>query len=182
MRHAKSAGASLARRSSGRIIGSNPTCACECRRSGPINWCPLCGTPRRQSPIEAWIAERNSKPKPFQWTAKADTILATKARARRPAVNSRGYQMNESEHWCSGSLISSPSLPERPMKRRAPWAADATRSPLPASGEREPCAASATRCLGRCRGYPMNGSEHSALLWETSRRAAAQIQVEHRTP
>jgi transposase len=33
--------------------------------------------------IDAWIAERNSKPKPFKWTAKADTILAKNARARR---------------------------------------------------------------------------------------------------
>src|SRR5262245_21731313 len=33
--------------------------------------------------IEAWLAERNSKPKPFRWTAKADTILAKNARARR---------------------------------------------------------------------------------------------------
>ena len=36
-----------------------------------------------EAAIEAWIAERNSKPKPFRWTAKADTILAKNARARR---------------------------------------------------------------------------------------------------
>jgi transposase len=36
-----------------------------------------------EAAIQAWIAERNSKPKPFQWTAKADTILAKNARARR---------------------------------------------------------------------------------------------------
>ena len=35
-----------------------------------------------QAAIEAWLAERNSKPKPFNWTAKADTILAKNARAR----------------------------------------------------------------------------------------------------
>ena len=36
-----------------------------------------------EAAIEAWLAERNSKPKPFKWTAKADTILAKNARARR---------------------------------------------------------------------------------------------------
>ena len=36
-----------------------------------------------EAAIDAWIAERNSKPKPFKWTAKADTILAKNARARR---------------------------------------------------------------------------------------------------
>jgi transposase len=33
--------------------------------------------------IEAWIADRNAKPKPFKWTAKADTILEKNARARK---------------------------------------------------------------------------------------------------
>ncbi|MGH6718213.1 MAG: IS630 family transposase [Alphaproteobacteria bacterium] len=33
--------------------------------------------------IEAWIAERNAHPKPFKWTAKADTILDKNTRARR---------------------------------------------------------------------------------------------------
>jgi transposase len=32
--------------------------------------------------IEAWIDNRNAKPKPFKWTAKADTILEKNARAR----------------------------------------------------------------------------------------------------
>jgi transposase len=32
--------------------------------------------------IEAWIAARNAEPKPFKWTAKADTILEKNARAR----------------------------------------------------------------------------------------------------
>jgi transposase len=36
-----------------------------------------------EAAIQAWIAERNTKPKPFNWTAKADTILAKNARARR---------------------------------------------------------------------------------------------------
>jgi transposase len=36
-----------------------------------------------EAAIQAWIVERNSKPKPFKWTAKADTILAKNARARR---------------------------------------------------------------------------------------------------
>ena len=31
----------------------------------------------------AWIAERNERPKPFKWTATADTILEKVARARR---------------------------------------------------------------------------------------------------
>jgi transposase len=35
-----------------------------------------------EAAIEAWLAERNNKPKPFKWTAKADTILAKNARAR----------------------------------------------------------------------------------------------------
>jgi len=33
--------------------------------------------------IEAWIADRNATPKPFKWTAKADTILEKNARARK---------------------------------------------------------------------------------------------------
>ena len=33
--------------------------------------------------INAWLAERNTKPKPFKWTAKADTILQKNARARQ---------------------------------------------------------------------------------------------------
>jgi transposase len=36
-----------------------------------------------EAAIEAWIAARNSKPKAFKWTAKADTILAKNARARQ---------------------------------------------------------------------------------------------------
>jgi hypothetical protein len=32
---------------------------------------------------QAWIAERNARPKPFKWTATADTILEKVARARR---------------------------------------------------------------------------------------------------
>ena len=42
-----------------------------------------------EAAIEAWIAERNSKPKPFKWAAKADTILAKNARARA-ALQSTG--------------------------------------------------------------------------------------------
>ena len=33
--------------------------------------------------IEAWIDDRNAKPEPFKWTAKAATILEKNARARR---------------------------------------------------------------------------------------------------
>lgn len=33
--------------------------------------------------IDAWVAERNANPKPFKWTAKADSILEKNARARR---------------------------------------------------------------------------------------------------
>lgn len=33
--------------------------------------------------IEAWIADRNAQPKPFKWTAKADSILDKNTRARR---------------------------------------------------------------------------------------------------
>jgi transposase len=33
--------------------------------------------------IEAWIDNRNAKPKPFKWTANADTIIEKNARARK---------------------------------------------------------------------------------------------------
>jgi hypothetical protein len=33
--------------------------------------------------IEVWIADRNAKPRPFKWTAKADTILEKNTRARK---------------------------------------------------------------------------------------------------
>ena len=33
--------------------------------------------------IETWLTERNAKPKPFKWTAKANIILEKNARARR---------------------------------------------------------------------------------------------------
>jgi transposase len=36
-----------------------------------------------EAAIDAWIADRNAHPKPFIWTAKADTILAKTERARR---------------------------------------------------------------------------------------------------
>jgi transposase len=36
-----------------------------------------------EAAIEAWIVERNANPKPFKWTAKADSILEKNARARR---------------------------------------------------------------------------------------------------
>ena len=36
-----------------------------------------------EAAIETWIAERNANPKPFKWTAKADTILEKNARARQ---------------------------------------------------------------------------------------------------
>jgi transposase len=39
-----------------------------------------------EAAIEAWIAERNTKPKPFKWTAKAHTILEKNARARQVLV------------------------------------------------------------------------------------------------
>ena len=35
-----------------------------------------------EAAIAAWVAERNANPKPFKWTAKADTILDKNARAR----------------------------------------------------------------------------------------------------
>ncbi len=38
--------------------------------------------------IEAWIADRNAKPKPFKWTAKAATILDKVGRARRALTDS----------------------------------------------------------------------------------------------
>jgi transposase len=39
--------------------------------------------------IEAWIADRNAKPKPFKWTAKAATILEKNARARRALTDAK---------------------------------------------------------------------------------------------
>ncbi len=36
-----------------------------------------------ETTIETWLAERNAKPKPFKWTAKANIILEKNARARR---------------------------------------------------------------------------------------------------
>ena len=36
-----------------------------------------------ETAIDAWIAERNAKPKPFVWTAKAAAILEKNARARQ---------------------------------------------------------------------------------------------------
>jgi transposase len=36
-----------------------------------------------EAAIEAWIADRNERPKPFKWTAGANTILEKNARARR---------------------------------------------------------------------------------------------------
>ena len=38
---------------------------------------------RSRSRNEAWIAARNATPKPFKWTAKADSILEKNARARQ---------------------------------------------------------------------------------------------------
>ncbi len=35
-----------------------------------------------EAAIDAWIAERNVNPKPFKWSANADSILAKNARAR----------------------------------------------------------------------------------------------------
>jgi hypothetical protein len=37
--------------------------------------------------IDAWVAERNTDPNPFKWTAKADTILEKNERARRALEN-----------------------------------------------------------------------------------------------
>jgi len=36
-----------------------------------------------ETAINAWIAERNAKPKPFVWTASATSILEKTARARK---------------------------------------------------------------------------------------------------
>ena len=36
-----------------------------------------------EAAIETWLTERNAKPKPFKWTAKANIILEKNARARR---------------------------------------------------------------------------------------------------
>jgi len=36
-----------------------------------------------EAAIEIWLAQRNAKPKPFKWTAKANIILEKNARGRR---------------------------------------------------------------------------------------------------
>jgi transposase len=36
-----------------------------------------------EAAIETWLAERNAKPKPFKWTAKANIILEKNARGRQ---------------------------------------------------------------------------------------------------
>jgi hypothetical protein len=36
-----------------------------------------------EAAIETWLTERNAKPKPFKWTAKANIILEKNARGRR---------------------------------------------------------------------------------------------------
>jgi transposase len=41
-----------------------------------------------EAAIDSWIAERNAKPRPFKWTAKADTILEKATRARMTLENS----------------------------------------------------------------------------------------------
>lgn len=38
--------------------------------------------------IDAWVADRNAKPKPFKWTKRADIILEKVARARRALTES----------------------------------------------------------------------------------------------
>ena len=40
-------------------------------------------SPNSRLPIETWLTERNAKPKPFKWTAKANIIRERNARARR---------------------------------------------------------------------------------------------------
>ena len=50
--------------------------------------------------IETWLTERNAKPKPFKWTAKANIILEKNARARRALEEdlAAGTKSNQSEH------------------------------------------------------------------------------------
>ena len=52
-----------------------------------------------EAAIETWLTERNAKPKPFKWTAKAISFWR---KMHGPGGHckrlSRGYQMNESEH------------------------------------------------------------------------------------
>jgi hypothetical protein len=38
---------------------------------------------RAETSIEIWLAQRNAKPKPFKWTAKANIIPERNARGRR---------------------------------------------------------------------------------------------------
>ena len=46
-----------------------------------------------ETAIETWLTERNVKPKPFKWSAKANIILEKNARARRALeeVSRGGY-------------------------------------------------------------------------------------------
>jgi hypothetical protein len=48
-----------------------------------------------EAAIETWLTERNAKPKPFKWTAKANTILEKNARGRRALTETVSGVSNE---------------------------------------------------------------------------------------
>src|ERR1700686_3894557 len=55
-----------------------------------------------QAAIETWFTERNAKPKPFKWTAKAHTILEKNARARRALEEAVSGVSNEKVRTLAG--------------------------------------------------------------------------------
>src|SRR3984957_7802319 len=48
-----------------------------------------------EAAIEVWLDQRNAKPKPFKWTAQANTILDKNARGRRALEEAVSRVSNE---------------------------------------------------------------------------------------
>jgi len=48
-----------------------------------------------EAAIETWLTERNAKPKPFKWTAKANSVLEKNARGRRALEQAVSRVSNE---------------------------------------------------------------------------------------
>jgi hypothetical protein len=70
------------------VLAGRAGCAGQAGDTADNGYRPLCSSPFSESvddleaAIAAWDAERDANPKPFKWTAKADTILQKTARAR----------------------------------------------------------------------------------------------------
>jgi hypothetical protein len=94
---------------------------------------------RRRSPIEARIAERNTKPKPFEWT-EADSIITEKgpARSKKSPCN-RGFLRNHPP--TRGRTVPTPgtrpichAIYVRPTQRRPLLPVQVGRRPEPTIG------------------------------------------------